>query len=120
MEHISNLLKNFKTLSEYTEFLNSLVEAEGSEISRGKDPNDESKVEKEAEAEEAPAEGGEGEEMAGEEPVVDPVAAPGSQVAIGNKEVDKTADPDAVKIEISGEKDKIDTKPKKQVNHNYT
>lgn len=118
MEKISNILKNFNTLSEYTDFLNTLVEAEGSEISRGKDPNDKSKDEKEVE--EVPAEGGEevAPEEGGEEPVVDPVAAPGSQVAIGNKEVDKSADPEAVEIEISGEKDKIDTKPKKNVNPN--
>ena len=55
MENISNLLKNFKNLNEYTEFLNQLVEADGQEISRGKDPNDKSKAEKE---EEAPEEGG--------------------------------------------------------------
>ena len=122
MKHISNILKNFTNLSEYTEFLNQLVEADGSEISRGKDPNDKSKVEKEEEVpeeggeEEAPLEGEEGEEAV----VVDPVAAPGSQVAIGNKDLDDVDDPKAVPVKISGNKDKIDTKPKQVVNPNYT
>ena len=120
MENISNLLKNFSNLNEYTEFLNQLVEAEGSEISRGKDPHDKSKAEKE---EEAAPEGEGGEEMppeeGGEEPIVDPIAAPGSQVAIGNKDLSDTDDPKAVKVKISGEKTKIDLKPKHEVNPNY-
>ena len=118
MEHISNILKQFTNLQEYTEFLESLVEAEGSEISRGKDPNDKSKKEKgeeqEPEAEgEVPAEGGE--EEAAEEPVIDPVAAPGSQVAIGNKDVNDADDPKTIKVEVSGKKQKINLKPKIEV-----
>lgn len=118
MKHISSILKQFKTLQEYTEFLESLVEAEGSEISRGKDPNDKSKKEKSEEQEpeaesEVPAEGGE--EAAVEEPVIDPVAAPGSQVAIGNKDVNDADDPKAVKVEVSGKKQKINLKPKIEV-----
>lgn len=121
MKHISQIVKNFKNLKEYTEFLQTLVEAEGSEISRGKDPNDESKMDKERE--EGPPEQGGGDAAAGmeagaEEPVIDPVMAPGSQIAVGNKEPNDADDPKAVKIKISGDKEKIDTKPSVEINNN--
>ena len=120
MEKIEKLLKQFGTLQEFTDFLGELVEADGSEISRGKDPNDKSKMEKEREEEpeEEPAEvpaGGEGGEMGAEEPVIDPVQAPGSQVAIGNKDTNDADDPKTTKIEMSGKKEKIDLKPKIEV-----
>jgi len=122
MEKIEKLLKQFGTLQEFTDFLGELVEAEGSEISRGKDPQDKSKMEKqrEQEADEEPAEevpvGDEGGEMMGaEEPVIDPVQAPGSQVAIGNKDTNDADDPKTTKVKISGKKEKIDLKPKIEV-----
>ena len=119
MEKIEKLLKQFGTLQEFTDFLGELVEADGSEISRGKDPNDKSKIQKETEREEEPAEvpvGGEGGEMMGaEEPIIDPVQAPGSQVAIGNKDTNDADDPKTTKIEMSGKKEKINLKPKIEV-----
>ena len=122
MKHIGQIIKQFKNLKEYTEFLESLVEADGSEISRGKDPNDESKMEKgreEAEQEAPPEGGGEaGMEAGAEEPVIDPVAAPGSQIAVGNKDTKDADDPKAVKIEISGNKEKINMKPSVEINNN--
>ena len=107
MKDITKTLKGFTSLSEFRNFLNEQIN-DGQEISRGKDPQDKSKEQKAQEEPEAPS----GEEASAEQPVFDPVAAPGSQVSIGNKkEDDMKADPEAAKVEISGEKNKIDMKP---------
>ena len=107
---ITETLRGFANLAEFRDFLEEAIN-DGQEISRGKDPNDKSKEQKSEEEapEEAPAEGGE-EGMEAEEPIVDPVASPGSQVTIGNKDVDKNADPEAAEVKISGNKDKINMK----------
>jgi hypothetical protein len=114
MKDITKTLKGFSSLSEFRNFLNEQIN-DGQEISRGKDPQDKSKEQKKEEAPEAPSDGGDaagGEEGGAEAPVVDPVAAPGSQVTVGNKkEDDMEADPEAKQVKISGKKDKIDMKP---------
>lgn len=116
---ITETLKGFVSLAEFREFLEEQIN-DGQEISRGKDPLDKSKEQK---SEEEPVEEEEGEEVvAGEEggeeaaPVVDPVAAPGSQVTIGNKTIDKNEDPDAVEVKISGKKNKVKMNPTANIN----
>ena len=53
------------------------------------------------------------EDMPPPTPPVDPAAAPGSQIAVGKKDVDDVeADPKAVPIKVSGQKEKLNLKPK--------
>ena len=112
---ITETLKGFTNLAEFRDFIEEKIN-DGQEISRGKDDNDKSKEEKKDESEEseAPTEGGEGEgggEAEAEAPVIDPVAAPGSQIALGNKVVDAKDDPEAMEVKISGKSNKLNMKP---------
>lgn len=108
---ITELAKKFGSLGQFTQFLDEKIN-DGEQISKGKSPTDKSKEEKAAE-QEAPAEGGE--EMEPEAPVVDPVAAPGSQVAVGNKNTSKEINPEAKKLKVGKEKDKVDLKPRIEI-----
>ena len=111
--NIIELLSQFKNLREFQEFLDE-KQADPVEIARGKNELDKSKKEKEAEAEpEAAPE--EGEEAAVAPPTIDPASAPGSQVAIGNKKLDKTQEPEAAEIKVKGGKTKVDTTPSIEV-----
>ncbi len=125
-----NIVKQFGTLSNFRSFLEEQISEkinDGAEISRGKDPNDKSKEEKKISKEvkkNADGSGTEthydtsGEEMPPEDnmpppaPPVDPTQAPGSQIAVGKKDVDGEADPKAIPIKLSGKKEKLNTKPK--------
>jgi hypothetical protein len=119
MTNLNKVLKHFNNdLQEWVTFLNEKIN-DGQEISRGKDPNDTSKQEK---ADEQPQEGdmamgdmppgGDAGAVAPMPPVIDPSMAPGSQISIGKKAVKAEADPDSVRIKISGQKEKIDMKPR--------
>ena len=125
-----NIVKQFGTLSNFRSFLEEQISEkinDGAEISRGKDANDKSKEEKKISKEvqkNADGSGSEthydtsGEEMPPAEdmppptPPVDPTAAPGSQIAVGKKDTDDEADPEAIPIKLSGKKEKLNTKPK--------
>ena len=118
MSNILDVLPHFRSLAEFREFLNEQEPQinDGEQISKGKDPNETSKEEKE-EAEPEPKEDpndpvpvpAEGE--APPAPTIDPSQAPGSQVAIGKKTIKKSAKPDAKKLSVSGKKTKINMKP---------
>lgn len=130
MKHITDILPKFKTLNEYKEFIESLAEASGEEISRGKNQYDKSKEQKKNEQgtdtfiskEVKKAANGDATEthytqadpsigMPPPEPPVQPLM-PGQQVNFGNKPLDnKALDVKTVKIDLTGEKDKIDTNP---------
>lgn len=116
---IKEALKGFYSLAEFRDFLNEQEPKinDGEQISKGMSPDEKSKEEKEEEqAPEAqedpndpvplPAEG-----EAPPAPTIDPTQAPGSQVAIGKKDVKKSEDPKAVKISLSGKKQKLEMKP---------
>lgn len=105
MKDITETLKGFESLAAFRDFLQEKIN-DGQEISRGKDPNDKSKEQK---SEEPPADDKEEEEAEG--PVIDPTAAPGSQVTIGNKELEGEEEIESSKIEISGKQEKINMKP---------
>jgi len=119
------LVKKFGSLSNFREFLNEKIN-DGAEISRGKtstETSKEEKKEKKISKEVKKNADGSGTEThydtSGEEvpppppgPPVDPTAAPGSQVAIGRKDVEDEADPKAVKIKLSGKTEKVNMKPK--------
>ena len=113
MTNLNKVLKHFNNdLSEWVSFLNEKIN-DGQEISRGKDANDVSKQQKaNAQPAEAVPSGEAGGEVAAVPPIIDPSQAPGSQVSIGKKHVNDEADPESVKIKISGEKEKIDMKPR--------
>lgn len=138
----NKLLKEFGDIETLARFLREAIN-DGEQISKGKSPDEKSKEEKEddaggekpeapekPEAEEpeadeggeAPAapEGGDAAAAAAagaEEPIVDPVAMPGSQVAMGGITRDGKKDkvdepePNSVKIEVSGKKDKVKMHP---------
>lgn len=129
MKHIYDIVSNFNTLKEYTEFMEQLVEksASGDEISRGMNKHDKSKdqktktfVSKEVKKH---ANGGATEkhysqadaslEQVPEAPEEPPQPLqPGQQVKIGNKQIDQQSmKPKTVEIDISGEKDKLNMKP---------
>lgn len=125
-----NIVKQFGTLSNFRSFLEEQISEkinDGAEISRGKDPNDKSKEEKKISKEVKKNADGSGTEThydtSGEEmpppedmppptPPVDPTAAPGSQIAVGKKDVEGEADPKAIAIKLSGKKEKLNNKPK--------
>ena len=125
-----NIVKQFGTLSNFRSFLEEQISEkinDGAEISRGKDPNDNSKEEKKISKEVKKNADGSGTEThydtSGEEmpppedmppptPPVDPTAAPGSQIAVGKKDVEGEADPKAIAIKLSGKKEKLNNKPK--------
>ena len=112
MKNLDKVLKHFNNdMNEWVSFLNEKIN-DGAEISRGKDPNDISKQQKKndvaSNAVQMPAGG---EEMGAVPPIIDPSQAPGSQISIGKKHVSADADPESMKIKISGEKEKINMKP---------
>ena len=135
MKQIHDILSGFSNLKEYTEFMQELTEkaTSGEEIARGMSKNDKSKQQKAntflskevkknangsatekhyAQAEEAP------------EPMPEPEAPPvplqpGEQVNIGRKPVqDEAQTPKTKEVEISGQPDKINTKPQLKRNPN--
>lgn len=132
MRHIYDIVSNFGTLKEYTEFMEQLVEksASGNEISRGMNKHDKSKQQKKTETfvskeVKKHANGGATEKhyqqadpSIGEAPEQPPVPLqPGQQVNIGNKQPDDQAlKPKTVSIDISGEQDKLNMKPRVAVN----
>ena len=134
------LVKRFGSLANFRDFLSEKIN-DGYEISRGKTAGETSKEEKkekkiskevkknaDGSATETHYDTDTGEEqpnpaeMPPPTPPVDPTAAPGSQIAVGRKDVeDNEADADkAVKIEISGQKEKLNLKPKITVKDNGT
>jgi len=125
-----DIVKKFGSLANFRDFLSEKIN-DGAEISRGKDKTDTSKEQKkekkiskevkknadgsatethyDTSGEEMPAP----EDMPPPTPPVDPAAAPGSQIAVGKKDVDDVeADPKAVPIKVSGQKEKLNLKPK--------
>lgn len=110
------ILKEFGDIASLAKFVREAIN-DGEQISKGKSDTESSKVEKEAEAPEAGAEGGEA--AAAEEPIVDPVMLPGSQIQMGGidpkakeKKQEKERDnPNAIKMKFSGKKEKIDFNP---------
>lgn len=131
MKHISETLPGFKNLKEYSEFMQELVEksASGQEIARGMDKHDKSKTQKsdtfmskvvkknangsatEKHYSQVDHKLNQLEDMEPEAPPPEPLQ-PGQQVKIGNKMVDSMAlAPKTVEVNISGEKDKVETKP---------
>ena len=127
MKHITEILPNFKTLNEYKEFIESLAEARGEEISRGKNQYDKSKQQKKSETfvskeVKKHANGASTEThydqldpSIGEQPEEPPQPLmPGQQVNFGNKPTEGTEaslDVKTVRIDLSGEKDKVNLKP---------
>ena len=115
-------LQKEMNLAEFADFLQEV--ADGEEVSKGKNPLDKSKEQKAAddeETEEVPAEGEEAEAEAGvAPPVVDPASAPGSQVSIGKKEIDKGEDPEAQKVAVGKDKEeKINLKPRIDIHQTF-
>jgi len=129
-----NIIKQFGSLANFRSFLEEQITEkinDGAEISRGKSPTETSKEEKKEKKiskevkKNADGSGSEihydtsGEEMPPPEdmpppaPPVDPTGQPGSQIAVGRKEVDDVeADPKAVPIKLSGKKEQLNMKPK--------
>tara|TARA_X000001316_G_scaffold9405_1_gene2602 strand:+ start:2502 stop:2978 length:477 start_codon:yes stop_codon:yes gene_type:complete len=74
-----------------------------------------------SEPEAAPDDGQAADQVPPSPVVVDPSQAPGSQIAIGRKEVDNVeADPKAVEIDISGDTNAVNVKPTIQKKGNGT
>jgi hypothetical protein len=127
MLEITNLLPNFKSLKEYREFMEQLVEksASGQEISRGMDQHDKSKDQKKKEQvvtkEVQKSANGASKETHYDhidtnveqesEPQPQP-QPPGTQVNIGQKPTAPVTDKKTIEIKIGGEKDKINMKPR--------
>lgn len=131
MKHISEVLPGFKTLKEYAEFMEQLVEksASGQEIARGMDQHDKSKMQKSdtfiSKKVKKNANGSASEthysqvdhklnqlEDAEAEAPPQPLE-PGMQVNIGNKTIDPVAmKPKTIVLDLSGEKDQINLKPR--------
>lgn len=131
-KELHNILSEFKTMKEYTDFMGALVEkkADGNEISRGMNKHDKSKDQKKDDAPQTflskkvskGADGSAEEEhfdqhdpsVGAEPPPPPPVPLePGQQVKIGNKQVDPSkVEPETVKISLSGKKEKLVTKPR--------
>jgi len=123
-QEIYNLLSGFRTLKEFSEFLNEV--ADGEQISRGMtdkmSPDSKQKKQVVAKEVQKKSDGSSTEthydhidpevEQAPEEPPA-PIQ-PGMQVQFGNKEVDdeKATALDTVPVEISGDKEGVETKPK--------
>lgn len=120
MKQLNQVLKHFQDqgLNEWISFLNEKIN-DGAEISRGKNPLEKSKDTKAKEQPSEPGEfaangippGGPSAESGAVPPIIDPAQAPGSQIAIGKKHIEDEADPEATRIEISGEKEKFNMKP---------
>jgi hypothetical protein len=121
MKELYNILSEFKSMKEYTEFMESLVEkaADGNEISRGMNDHDKSKQEKKVAKEVTKNADGSASEVHYDtsEPIApiepEPVPVPpGQQVNIGNKSIDKSKmTPPTVAVDVSGKTEKINTKP---------
>lgn len=126
-EQVTEILSEFKNLKEYSQFMERLVEkqASGEEMARGMSPNDKSKEQKkdntflsktvskkaDGSAEENHYNEVSPEPEAPPEPPPQPLE-PGQQVTIGNKKLDKSlTQPTTVKVDVSGETDKLDMKP---------
>ena len=119
MDNLQKVLKEFGDLPSLVRFLNEKIN-DGQEISRGKTPTETSKQQKEAEAPKKPpgpdaAGGGEGETATA--PVIDPSAAPGSQITLGNKQPDPEFRQPTTRIELSGRRDIVNTEPRANVNY---
>lgn len=125
MKHIYDIVSNFNTLKEYTEFMEQLVEksAAGDEISRGMNKHDKSKQEKKQVLSKEVKKNANGSSSEKHYDHIDPTVEeapeeppqplqPGQQVKIGNKQIDQQSmKPKTVEIDISGEKDKLNMKP---------
>jgi hypothetical protein len=131
MVHITDILPNFSTLKEYRDFLGQLVEksASGQEIARGMDKHDQSKQQKKQQVVskevEKRANGVSTEthydhidpnvEKPPEQPPVP--LQPGQQVNIGNKQpADVQIGPKTTEIKVGSEKNKIELKPRLDIN----
>ena len=130
MKHIYDIVSNFNTLKEYTEFMEQLVEkkAAGDEISRGMNKHDKSKTEKKQVVSKEVKKHANGSSTEKHYDHIDPSVEqpseqppvplqPGQQVKIGNKQIDQQSmKPKTVELDISGEKDKLNMKPTVKVN----
>ena len=137
MKQIYDIVSNFKTLKEYTEFMEQLVEkkADGGEISRGMNKHDKSKTQKKQVVSKEVKKHANGSttekhydhiDPSVEQPMEPPAPPPqplppGSQTKIGNKMVDpQQAGPKTKAIELSGKKQKLNMKPRMQKNPKIT
>ena len=129
MKQIYDIVSNFKTLKEYTEFMETLAEkkADGNEISRGMNKHDKSKdqktktfVSKEVKknangssTEKHYSQNDASLEQVPEPPMEPPQPIPpGQQTKIGNKMIDpQQTGPKTRVIELSGKKQKLNMKP---------
>jgi len=134
-----DIVKQFGSLANFRDFLSEKIN-DGAEISRGKasgETSKEQKKEKKISKEVKKNADGSGSEIhydtSPEEepqaevppppgPPVDPTSAPGSQIAIGKKDIDNNeADAEkAVNIKLSGKKEKLNLKPKVTVKNDGT
>ena len=132
-----DIVKQFGSLANFRNFLSAKIN-DGAEISRGKDKTDtskEQKKEKKISKEVKKNADGSGTEVHYDTspedeappppppgPPVDPAAAPGSQIAVGKKDIDNNeADAEkAVNIKLSGKKEKLNLKPKVTVKNDGT
>ena len=127
----NKILKEFDSLEEFTKFIREQIN-DGEQISAGKSETEQSKEKKKEEkpedAPEPPSEGGEapeggeaaGGEAGAEEPVIDPVGMPGSQIKMGgispeDKKDKEVTNPNAVEIKLSGASTKINKRPSIEV-----
>jgi hypothetical protein len=126
MIQVTDILPNFKSLKEYREFLDTLVEkkADGTEIARGMDQNDKSKMQKAKVVSKEVKKNANGSasekhydyiDPEPEQPEMEPPQPlqPGQQVNIGNKTTDPSAfGSKTIELSVGGEKDKLEMKPK--------
>jgi len=128
MKELHDILPGFKTLREYSEFMEHLAEKDtsGQEIARGMDKNDKSKqqksdtfvskeVEKKANGASTETHYDQADPSMGagtdEPPPAQPLP-PGSQVNVGNKAPNTDMlGPKTSEVDISGDKDQINMKP---------
>lgn len=110
------VVKEFGNLANWRDFLNEQIN-NGDEISRGKNPLDKSKEAKAAEQDQEQPDQMQAPVNPPVPVAIDPTQAPGSQIAIGKKEVQKEADPKSIEIKISGKKEQVDLKPKIKKRH---
>lgn len=129
MKELYDILSEFKTMKEYSDFMDTLIEktTSGNEISRGMSKHDKSKQEKKDNATYVSKEVNKGADGSATEthydqtdpsigamPEEPPVPLqPGAQVKIGNKQIDQAQiAPTTVEIKLSGDQDKLEMKPK--------
>ena len=133
MKDLDKILAEFKTLKEYSDFMQELVEkkADGQEIARGMDQHDKSKEQKSdntyvskkvSKSSDGSAEETHYAENTPEPPPPEEPAQPlppGSQVTIGNKKLSpQLTKPTTVKIDMDGGKEKINVSPRIDKNPN--